>query len=145
MTQRSPSRCVVTIAVRSSPVFAPFEVRIASGLPAIGPLDGRPPCARMSAIRLRVQVSGSQAAIGRPPAACVVNDCPSNDATDRGTMPAGEPSGAELGRRDRDVGEHAVTLEGQVDLPTDEIAHEGSLEIADTGDRATIERDDDVA
>src|SRR4051812_17018708 len=99
----------------------------------------------MSAIRLRVQVSGSQAAIGRPPAACVVNDCPSNDATDRRTMPADEPSGAELGRRDHDVGQHPVTLEGQVDLPTDEIAHEGSLEIADTGDRATIERDDDVA
>ena len=47
--------------------------------------------------------------------------------------------------RERDVGKRPVALQGHVDGPTDEVADERALEVADSGDRPAVERDDDVA
>src|SRR5439155_16531144 len=54
-------------------------------------------------------------------------------------------SDAELRRRDRDLGETPVSGERHVHGPADQAADEGPLKIADAGDRAAVERDEEVA
>src|SRR6266566_5270142 len=126
------------------PVLAPFVPRMASGLPAIGPDAGRPPCSRMSAIKAFVQASGSQLLTNLPPS-MVSSRCAGNDLMKRRRMPPGSGSDAQLCRRDRDVRQLAVPLELDLDRATNEVADERPLEIADARDRPPVKRDDQVA
>src|SRR5439155_27270171 len=54
-------------------------------------------------------------------------------------------SDAELRRRDRDLREAPISGERHVHGPAHEAADEGPLKIADAGDRAAVERDEQVA
>src|SRR6476661_2502267 len=124
------------MAVRGSPDFAPVEVRIPTVLPAIGPLDARPPWARMSAIRSRVQASGSQF-MCLPPATS--RSLPGRPIVACATMPrcaesCRRRSGLELDRSHVELDERSVAIDRDAHGPVDEIAHERPLEIADARD-----------
>src|SRR5439155_16471368 len=53
-------------------------------------------------------------------------------------------SDAKLRRDDLDVGEPSVPLEGHLHGSSDEVAHEGPLEVADAGNRPAVEGHDQV-